>query len=274
MSLSGGGTKGSYEVGVLHKFARMLNGTDAQYDVISGISIGSVNGAFLSFFEIGDEKNATQYLADYWLYNTTNSGTYKFWPGNEVYDAVFKEPSILDTSPFHQHLIEVFGAFDNKLYHHFLAGAVDINSGTTVANDYDNMTVEEYPLGVLASTSIPVVFPWTGFRGMRLVDGGVSWNNNMVSAINKCIDLGFDHENIELDVIVMDPTRLEKFETKNANTWENYMRLKEMKDYYKTFSDIAEFMRANPDINYRYYVQASENPIPVTQILNFSPEMT
>jgi len=52
----------------------------------------------------------------------------------------------------------------------------------------------------------------------------------------------------------MDPTRLEKFETKNANTWENYMRLKEMKDYYKIFSDIAEFMRANPDINYRYYV--------------------
>ena len=29
LSLSGGGTKGSYEVGVLHKFARMLNGTDA-----------------------------------------------------------------------------------------------------------------------------------------------------------------------------------------------------------------------------------------------------
>jgi hypothetical protein len=29
VSLSGGGTKGSYEVGVLHKFARVLNGTDA-----------------------------------------------------------------------------------------------------------------------------------------------------------------------------------------------------------------------------------------------------
>ena len=40
LSLSGGGTKGAYEVGVLHKMARMLNGTDAEYDVLSGISIG------------------------------------------------------------------------------------------------------------------------------------------------------------------------------------------------------------------------------------------
>jgi len=55
LSLSGGGTKGAYEVGVLHKMARTLNGTDAQYDVISGISIGTVNGAFLSFFPLGQE---------------------------------------------------------------------------------------------------------------------------------------------------------------------------------------------------------------------------
>jgi len=29
LSLSGGGSKGAYEVGVLHQMSRMLNGTDA-----------------------------------------------------------------------------------------------------------------------------------------------------------------------------------------------------------------------------------------------------
>ena len=29
LSLSGGGAKGAYEVGVLHEMARLLNGTDA-----------------------------------------------------------------------------------------------------------------------------------------------------------------------------------------------------------------------------------------------------
>lgn len=47
-----------------------------------------------------------------------------------------------------------------------------------------------------------------------------------------------------------------------------------MKNYYKTFNDIEEFMRANPRVNYRYFVQASANPIPVTHIIDFSPEMT
>lgn len=89
----------------------MLNGTDAQYDVISGVSIGTVNGVFLSLFPIGEEKNATQFLADYWIYNTTNAQTFRFWEGCEIYEALFEKPSILDTEPFHQHLLDVFGKF-------------------------------------------------------------------------------------------------------------------------------------------------------------------
>jgi predicted acylesterase/phospholipase RssA len=219
LSLSGGGTKGAYEVGVLHKMARMLNGTDAEYDVVSGISIGAVNGAFLAFFDKGDELNCTDYLANYWLYNTTNSGTYKFWPGFEPYEAIFKEPSVLDTSPFHQHLIDTFAAFNNKVYKHFLAGAVDVDSGSTIAVDYDNLTDSEYPLGVLASTSIPVAFPYTPLRNWRLIDGGSSWNNNMVAAVEKCVSLGFDYDHIEVDVIAMTPDRLDTFDAKKSNTW-------------------------------------------------------
>jgi hypothetical protein len=47
-----------------------------------------------------------------------------------------------------------------------------------------------------------------------------------------------------------------------------------MKNYYKTFNDIEEFMRANPRVNYRYFVQASSNPIPINKIIDFSTEMT
>jgi predicted acylesterase/phospholipase RssA len=62
LSLSGGGSKGAYEVGVLHQLARQLNGTDAQYDVISGISVGSLNAGALSLFKKGDELNQTNFL--------------------------------------------------------------------------------------------------------------------------------------------------------------------------------------------------------------------
>jgi len=33
-------------------------------------------------------------------------------------------------------------------------------------------------------------------------------------------------------------------------------------------------MRANPKVNYRYYFQASTDPIPWDKIVDFSPEMT
>merc|ERR1719329_457534 len=40
LSLSGGGAKGSYEVGALWQMARMLDEKEMQYDVVSGISVG------------------------------------------------------------------------------------------------------------------------------------------------------------------------------------------------------------------------------------------
>lgn len=62
LSLSGGGAKGSYEVGALWQMARMLNGSDMHYDVLSGISVGAINSAALALFEKGDEVNATEFL--------------------------------------------------------------------------------------------------------------------------------------------------------------------------------------------------------------------
>ena len=56
---------------MLHELARLLNGTDAEYDVISGISVGSLNAALVSLFDKGDELNQTAFMQDYWLNMTT-----------------------------------------------------------------------------------------------------------------------------------------------------------------------------------------------------------
>lgn len=43
-----------------------------------------------------------------------------------------------------------------------------------------------------------------------------------------------------------------------------------MRSYYGLLSDISEFMKAHPKINYRYLVQASEAPLPEYDLLNFN----
>lgn len=56
--MSGGANKGSWEAGVLNSYIySALNATgsaeDFEYDVLSGISIGSMNSLMLSGFPIG-----------------------------------------------------------------------------------------------------------------------------------------------------------------------------------------------------------------------------
>lgn len=60
--MRGGGTKGAYEVGALRAMAHMLDPIDIAYDVIEGVSIGSINAAAIATFEKGDEKSAIDFL--------------------------------------------------------------------------------------------------------------------------------------------------------------------------------------------------------------------
>ena len=56
--MSGGGSKGSYEAGVL--FGLVNNDQDKSkyaYDVITGVSAGSINSVAVSLFVPGDEVN-------------------------------------------------------------------------------------------------------------------------------------------------------------------------------------------------------------------------
>ena len=62
LSLSGGGAKGSFEAGALWQMARMLNGTDMEYDVLSGISVGAINAGGFAVYPKGQEVEATEFV--------------------------------------------------------------------------------------------------------------------------------------------------------------------------------------------------------------------
>ena len=55
LALRGGGMKGNYEVGVLQSFLDHLPAEEIQYDVVAGVSIGSVNAATIGMYEKGRE---------------------------------------------------------------------------------------------------------------------------------------------------------------------------------------------------------------------------
>lgn len=57
----------------------------------------------------------------------------------------------------------------------------------------------------------------------------------------------------------------------NYTTISNYMRKRNIRAQTTILSDISEFIRAHPTIQYRYLVQASKDPLPAYELLNFNP---
>lgn len=111
LSLSGGGAKGAYEVGALWQMTRSLNASELEYDVVSGISVGSINAAGLALFERGKEAEAMDYLKNLWE-TMGSEQVWKYWDGFEPYQALFKHSGILDNSPLKATLDQVFGEKD------------------------------------------------------------------------------------------------------------------------------------------------------------------
>lgn len=151
-------------------------------------------------------------MQDYW-FNMTTEKVWKYWDGYETYQALFNKSSVLDTSPLREELNKQLKIFDHKIWRKLVVGATDMETGAELVFDFDDLNPDEYVDAVLGSASVPVVFPFTRLRGKSLVDSlSTGWNVNMVSAIQKCMEIVDDPSQITLDVIVMYPDRVEKME--------------------------------------------------------------
>jgi len=75
LALSGGANKGAWEVGVLWGLLHYGNPSDYEWDIISGVSAGSINAAGLSVFEMGDEVAMTEFVSKAW----ENLQTHNIW---------------------------------------------------------------------------------------------------------------------------------------------------------------------------------------------------
>lgn len=64
--LGGGGSNGAWESGVLWGLTHYGDPDDYQYDVVTGVSVGSINTISLAGWPIGQEKEATEKLSGFW----------------------------------------------------------------------------------------------------------------------------------------------------------------------------------------------------------------
>ena len=261
--LGGGGTRGAYEAGV---FWGLLHGiTEDQrplyaYDVVSGVSAGTINGAALSIFEIGDEFNASNVLSDYWQTLTT-SNIYKRWFPFGLVTGLDKT-GMVNTAPLRDFMKTYFDAKGHEMKRSVSFLGVDAVTGNALPFN-ETLSDDDMINAAMTSSAVPFAFPdqqWS-FDGRDIVgiDGGAAWGIDIGSAIKRCQEIVDDDSKITVDVVSCNSNQMPSYSgDEPKHTVDNFIRFMELKNYHDGVSDVAELMAAFPKVNFRHYIEPTQ----------------
>lgn len=218
--------------------------------MVSGVSVGALNSAFISIYPKGEEKRMISDLLEM-VVQMKQESFYKSWWGGIVAGLLFK-PSLYDNSPLVDFLKKWFAG--RPVVRKLSFNAVDAGTGHVI-NFNETLQGEDFYKALIGSTSMPFIFPSVDFHNTTLIDGGSAWNLDVASAINRCRELVDDDSKIVIDIIdVGSNETLSKLEKKSRSAISNLMRARAMKDHYNKFDDILEIMKGHPTVQLRYDV--------------------
>lgn len=165
--LSGGGAYGAVQIGML----RALAARGIQPDLIVGTSIGAVHGAALS---AGGIKTLDE-MAGRWLEATRAS---VFGPAASVGWSLLRRGSLFSPNRLEALLTEQLPPSFVELQRPFAAVVTDLVTGESQLISSGRLVP-----AVIASCSIPGVFPSVELGGRLYIDGGISANVPIRQAI-------------------------------------------------------------------------------------------
>ncbi len=176
LSLSGGGSFGAVEAGIL-KDLLDKNKINSTFDMITGISAGGLNTAFLSYDN--NISNSIDSLID--IYQKLN--TESIYSENSVRD-IYKEWGFYDTTPLENTIIDVLRTIvkqDNTPIS--LIGASNLNLERLDIFRYDLANFDTQINILMATSAIPFLFPPRKIDSYTYVDGGAIDNEIIYQAM-------------------------------------------------------------------------------------------
>jgi len=183
--LSGGGARGAFQVGVW-KYLREINWTP---DLICGTSIGAVNAA-----AIGSGMSVER-LADIWRTHN-RSEVYRLKTLHFLRSALRGKPlkSLLDAAPLRAMLtrnlnLEALRQSPIEIIIsavHLATGRLHLYNQTVIEIDH-----------LMASSAMPIFFPWQPIHGELHWDGGVMANSPLFIALERKVE--------EIIVVLLSP---------------------------------------------------------------------
>lgn len=190
--LGGGGSKGSFQAGVIYNLAQ-----NTSWDIIYGVSVGAINGACIAMYDKKDVKLAAEKLLNHWKIDIRDNNVYKKWvPITALnYIIAFFKNGLYNTKPLKLFLEK--NLILENLKNSDVEYLVGITSFTNGSYKVINKHVEQIIDWILASSSFPLAFPPVKLDNEYYVDGAL---RNCVP-IKDALESGAKH----IDVIINDP---------------------------------------------------------------------
>lgn len=247
LSLSGGGSHGAFEAGVLQS---IIEKPDFQpWDVHLGVSAGGLSVLSLAKDNYRDNMNIVHSM---WSNSKTKDIIEPLTSGNSLSGngKIYK----LIQSTYRQ-----MTGPPTKGY--FGVGATDLSTGTFVVRDIDTTMINFDDF--VASAAIPVVFPPVG----SLVDGGLQKNEIFLSGLKYCNDR---YDSVVMDLVFANY----ESEQDDPGPWSLWNIAKRSLDLIKEDFDNMYFKSVSSCSNFKSTLQLTVNiimpPEPITiSALNF-----
>lgn len=198
--LTGGGSWGAWEAGVLSR----LHQNGSRYDYITGVSVGSLNA--ISYSALSDRPDLPNALYDIWSNIKTKN----------VFEPTLSGKSLMSIQP----LIKTIDSIVSKyqlldLKHTIYVGMTSFTEGVFTEKVLP-VSVAKALNYVIASASIPIIFPLRQIDGELYFDGGLLHNLIDTSAVANCL---LQSREVDIDVISLRGPVSEFPTTEECDLW-------------------------------------------------------
>lgn len=260
--LEGGGDLGAYEAGVLSGFIHNTqHPEDFQYDVLTGVSIGALNGLALAQYPIGQEMAAIDNLVNGWEI-ATQRNVIKSWPGG-LLEGLFFQPSLFDNDPEIDFLNNWIKTTPNK--RRVTVVVTDFSTGEKVTfseKDWPNDDEADRQMAINAalwSSSVPIFFKYRNYQDRTFIDGGWSGEGlDVEDAIFRCREIVDSDEQITVDVLFATNISFSEVTKNDFSAFQIYQRQKSVQSFGSSTRAYSSGVDAYPKVNYRYVMIASQ----------------
>lgn len=254
LAVGGGTDLGAYEAGAIIGLIEGLPSGEAQWDIVTGVGVGSTNALIMSMYPKGQESAAASKLNSFWA-AFTYEDFYQDWTGWYVTGLLIKS-GLYDSSPYKKTLTNLqTGAFQRVLG----VGSVDLVSASYVYFQSTQQTTSVMATGIYASTSDYGLFPIVNYNKYQLLGGSILYSADLIHAVQYCTSIGAKNSEISIDVILGAGKTITPIDASSYNSLQSLMRYFQITSYNNVMQVINNAKHDYQGINVRSIIYPSQN---------------